>query len=571
MQDLSMKVQDIASSFFQDHKNLTKFNLFYETMLPEANKMLRTYVQDRATITEITSKIFENILIKPPIFLTPKLEQEFIDIANLYYGTNSEVIHRKSQRADAGHIKDGRHWPQPVTKVTYAPCGKMLVKKDEKIPVEDSKELTKVEIGKLWVLLHRPDEYQVVVKGRVMKVVEFLRCKEDDLVCDDIIDLLDRHKELLLNGTTKLNFFDYLRKRLTDQQIQTILLKIDIKNQLNLCPSTFVYDPDKLFLHYFSRIIKTNALSLLKKNNKYQEISESEQYGNFDEDDRSQLINNQLSDEPIKTEEEQAEFKRKLSEQQRMMIYDVIQNHYYHESDTELRLAMVRAILLGWDYNKICEGFNWKIEHGKNAGKGSATGKIKSRVHRFKKKLHAEISSAPQFTKSASINLDLYHTYFESGQIHTVVEICETELDGGGFHTTWHGHYIKYYSTGQIKEAGRYYLGERQGLWYEYYKTGEVMKRGKYCKGKMIGNWHHFGIDGEVQKTLRYEDGLETYYEVRTRIDKWHCNIVAGNPGNPFISKLKKSDDEISSEKLCLKYDDEFSYSPIHLEISQAN
>lgn len=527
MQDLSSKVQCIADAFFKDHRNLNNFNKFYNVMQPEANRMLRAYLKDRSEVQDVSSKIFESILLKPPIYHTDIITQEFLEMATFFHNVPTKhYIYNIPSKDDPSKSK---------TKAYYAPIDK----------TDGTTGLSFAEVGKLWSIINRADEYRVIVLGKVILVIDYLEL-----------------------NTVVVTATNSKQPEVRARRIHELFKKID-RIKLANCPSPFIFDPTKPFLHYFSRVIKTNALSLLKKNGKYQEITESEQYCNYNDDDRSQLLNNQLSDEKCKSDEMDKEMMRKLFDQKCHIIYDVIQNHYFHEDDAELKEAMVQAILFDKDYQKICEEHNWHVENGTNAGK-KATGKIKSRVHRFRKILNIETAKTPQFTKGTSINIDLFQTYYSDGAPHIVIEIIEVETEPGIFQTLWHGDYIRYYSTGEVKEMGRFYLGEKQDIWYEYYKTGEVMKRGKYQIGKQIGKWHHFNDEGEVTETSGYQGGVKTYYEVRNRIDKWHCNIIAGNPDNPIVTKLKRSEDEITAEKLCLKYDDQLAYSPIHLQISEA-
>ncbi len=231
-----------------------------------------------------------------------------------------------------------------------------------------------------------------------------------------------------------------------------------------------------------------------------------------------------------------------------MIVYDIIQQTVPENQ----RGIMIDAILMKMDYKDICSKYHLET-----------VGCVKSRVHRFRKRLDCEVAKTPQFTSQC--NIDVFTTYYSNKNIHIEVDIVEFEVDGI-MQNLWHGRYICYYSTGQVKEMGRYFLGKRQGDWYSYYKDGQVMKRGMYQADKQDGNWHQFDYDGILNTMYNYHNGVKEYYE---SIQENGRKISGFIDEAPKVKREPKPPiNEIIASKLCSKYDNEFSYSTLQFEIS---
>lgn len=56
----------------------------------------------------------------------------------------------------------------------------------------------------------------------------------------------------------------------------------------------------------------------------------------------------------------------------------------------------------------------------------------------------------------------------------------------------YHGEFMEYYKTGELKEIGMYENGMREGNWREFYKSGKIKKKGKYQNGEKVGIWKEF-------------------------------------------------------------------------------
>lgn len=54
------------------------------------------------------------------------------------------------------------------------------------------------------------------------------------------------------------------------------------------------------------------------------------------------------------------------------------------------------------------------------------------------------------------------------------------------------GNFYEYYSSGELKEAGKYENGLREGIWKVYSKNGKIQSKGKYSKGEKVGIWKTF-------------------------------------------------------------------------------
>lgn len=554
MLDLSETVQGIASKFYETRSEAS-FTKFYTTLLPEANKMLRPFIKDSQQIEDISSRIFEMILTKPSIFYDLQMQEEFKSIADRFFGTSCKhriLVAQPTEGSTAGkHVKS---FFEPE-------CHKAT----DGIPAI----LGFSEVGKIWLILNRPDTYTIRIDDQLITVSEFVGFKK---------------------------------------ALHTINL-----TKLKACPSPFIFNPDKPFLHYFSKIIKTNALSFLKKNKNTAEQYFTDMYSGFDDDDRPQLIANQLSDESDKIDAANAEEKRLMNEQKFMIIHDIISQTVPKNQQG----IMVDAILLDMDYAKIAQkhglvkikidGIGTKSvtnidDHGKittdhdgdcetlivqNMGdlkmrmdskmrvvaidKGGnihkcrlidGTGCLKSRVHRFKKRLDQELATVPQFTTQC--NIGVYTAHYTGNRVRMQVDIIETEVDGI-IQTIYHGPFVHYYSTGEIKEMGRYFLNKRQGDWYSFYKNGSIMKRGQYKADKMDESWHEFDENGVAVKMTSYQNGTATYYE--EYIDG---EVFCNNPNSPLMpKKINNPTDDTHAAKLCEKYDSEHSYQSLHLQVSQ--
>ena len=93
------------------------------------------------------------------------------------------------------------------------------------------------------------------------------------------------------------------------------------------------------------------------------------------------------------------------------------------------------------------------------------------------------------------------------------------------------------YRIGAIKETGRYYEGEKQGLWRQYYvdngklafegeylngiengyhryyhPNGLPKRRGKYSLGVRDGLWEYLDERGNIRLTIKYVNGEEVEY-----------------------------------------------------------
>lgn len=490
MQDLSEKVQAIASSFYQTRSDRS-FTDLYKILLPEAKRMLRAFIKDSQTVEDISSKIFESILTKPSIYFDDSAQQNFIMIAASYIGI------------DCKHCK---HF------LYRTPDNK--VKSYYKSIINESKTISYTDVGKLWLLIFKSEVHKLYKRDENGELINLEKDKSKP----------PRHAEIKVNLKC-LNTFDL--SRLSDIQ------------------APFIFDLNKPFLHYYSRIIKTNALSHIKKQKNLQDQYFSDMYSGYDDDDKPQLISNQLTSEPETIEKERSEHQDRLCKQKMMIIFDIIQNTVPENQ----RGIIIDAILNKMDYKQIASKYNLET-----------VGCIKSRVHRFKKLLDQETLKTPHFT--SQVTLGVYQTFYSNGQVRMSVDVCEP-TDDGITHSLWHGQYVEYYSTGEVKMMGRYSFNKRHGDWYQFYKDGAIMKRGKYHNGKHDGVWHHFDHDGKLNSKINHLTG---YYEIHHE----NGDIVSGIKDSDIlpVRERKTSPDETIAAKLCIQYDSEFSYPSLHFKIS---
>lgn len=520
MQDLSSRVQKIASSFYETRSNRS-FTDFYNTLLPEANKMLRNFVKDSQTIEDISSKIFETILTKPSIFFSTQTQDEFLQIAAGYFGIEkgcckhfvNEAPPQSKPCIEVGQVgAEEEEITGRKIKSYYAPDMEPS-ERMRRCHKGHTSGIAYSDMGKLWLLIFQPSKYKLY--------------KKDE------------------NGE-KINLETDDRKPAKNIELKVTLasLKDFDLTQLSDIQTPFVFDLDKPFLHYFSRIVKTNALSHIKKNKKFQDQQFSDMYSGYEDDDKPQLIANQLSTEPERVEKEHTDHQEQLESQKFMIIFDIIQDTVPENQ----RGIMIDAILYKMDYKQIAAKYQLET-----------VGCIKSRVHRFKKLLDEKTAQTPHFT--SQVNLGVYQTYFSGGQVRMAVDVCEP-TDEGVTHSLWHGHYVEYYSTGQVKFIGRYYVNKRNGDWYQFHKNGAIMKRGKYHMGKPDGVWHHFDDDGKLNSSINHLTG---YYEVHQE----NGEVVSGIKDSSIlpVKEKKPSADETSASRLCIKYDSELAYPSLHFEI----
>lgn len=515
MQDLSLRVQKIASSFYETRSNKA-FTEFYNVLLPEANKMLRAFVKDSQTIEDISSKIFETILTKPSIFFNTQTQDEFLQIAAGYFG-----VEKNCCRLFTGQVQIQSCIEGGVVAAEDEDAGRKI--KSYYAPDMESAErmrrchtggIAYSDMGKLWLLIFQPGKHKLYRKDE--------------------------------NGE-RINLEADAKKPAKHIELKVTLdsLKDFDLTQLSDIQTPFVFDLEKPYLHYFSRIVKTNALSHLKKNKRLQDQQFADMYSGYDDDDKPQLIANQLSSEPERVERERSEHQEQLDNQKFMIIFDIIQDSVPENQ----RGIMIDAILYKMDYKLIAEKYHL-----------DTVGCIKSRVHRFRKLLDEKTSQTPHFT--SQVTLGVYKTYFSGGRVRMAVDVCEP-TDEGTTYSLWHGHYIEYYSTGEVKWIGRYYLNKRQGDWYQFYKSGAIMKRGHYQQGKPDGVWHHFDEDGKLNSKINHLTG---YYEVHQE----NGEVVSGIKDSTIlpVKEKKPSADETNASRLCIKHDSELTYPSLHFEIS---
>lgn len=73
--------------------------------------------------------------------------------------------------------------------------------------------------------------------------------------------------------------------------------------------------------------------------------------------------------------------------------------------------------------------------------------------------------------------------FYKNRTVFRKTQLSNAKLDGM---------FYEYYETGELKEAGVYELGLREGNWKEFYKNGKIKRKGKYEKGNKVGTWKVF-------------------------------------------------------------------------------
>ncbi len=73
--------------------------------------------------------------------------------------------------------------------------------------------------------------------------------------------------------------------------------------------------------------------------------------------------------------------------------------------------------------------------------------------------------------------------------------------------------YVKFYSTGQVKEAGESYKNNKKnGLWIKFNRKGEELSFGKYSASKKVEKWWYrkreFYVYDDKGKIIRKGSGL---------------------------------------------------------------
>jgi antitoxin component YwqK of YwqJK toxin-antitoxin module len=80
------------------------------------------------------------------------------------------------------------------------------------------------------------------------------------------------------------------------------------------------------------------------------------------------------------------------------------------------------------------------------------------------------------------------------------------------------GNWTFFYSSGQVKSKGKYYLNRRVGQWVYYFKSGKVEQRGNFYKGVPHGEWIWYFENGNIHRTENYrlgrEDGESVEYDI---------------------------------------------------------
>ena len=65
-----------------------------------------------------------------------------------------------------------------------------------------------------------------------------------------------------------------------------------------------------------------------------------------------------------------------------------------------------------------------------------------------------------------------------------------------------------YYDSGEKKEQGELFEGEKQGKWTSWYKNGAMKSQGYFKNGLMHGIHQHWGENGILLKKYVYKNNL---------------------------------------------------------------
>jgi hypothetical protein len=69
-----------------------------------------------------------------------------------------------------------------------------------------------------------------------------------------------------------------------------------------------------------------------------------------------------------------------------------------------------------------------------------------------------------------------------------------------------HGHWIRWYTTGVVREHGEYVAGRKEGEWENLNSEGLLERRAEYLHGLPAGTWHWYE-KGKNALTMKFEGG----------------------------------------------------------------
>ena len=111
--------------------------------------------------------------------------------------------------------------------------------------------------------------------------------------------------------------------------------------------------------------------------------------------------------------------------------------------------------------------------------------------------------------KSIFLSKQINHKTHHVTKLKTLVEYNTAEKDDHCYlppftEALLHGNYTEYYENGNVRKAGVYINGLREGMWEEYTETG-VKAVGTYHHGHPHGEWRYYNEQGKLLKWKRFD------------------------------------------------------------------
>jgi antitoxin component YwqK of YwqJK toxin-antitoxin module len=103
----------------------------------------------------------------------------------------------------------------------------------------------------------------------------------------------------------------------------------------------------------------------------------------------------------------------------------------------------------------------------------------------------------------------------------------------------WHGPYISYYKTGQLKHKGSYKMAKKDGPWKSFRIDKNIISEGSYKNGLNEGIWKYYHLFGtNLQMVTNFRNGkkdgeFKSFYGNGNLMQKG--NYINGNPDGLWI------------------------------------
>ena len=100
-----------------------------------------------------------------------------------------------------------------------------------------------------------------------------------------------------------------------------------------------------------------------------------------------------------------------------------------------------------------------------------------------------------------------------------------------------HGPWVRWYSTGIVREKGEYDRGRKQGLWEQFDEQGQIAVRMPFDQGAPDGQWERFE-GGKLFRTIRFDHTEVTQIDGRPIDDPLGRACRLGQIENRFVREM---------------------------------